>query len=667
MSKCMIIGILLLIPFQAMALGNPTVQELLNKYAATQDRLNSFIIKSESWGDSDSSFFNADKAPSQSSHEIRFDGNRTNIRTQLWGGINNEIYTTRDKPYYRSRLWDDKTFYQHDRNTYNPRGFPGIVIMTKSKKINDKYNRGKNTIMLSSDINLMGILPYDNERVDSVLRKANTISVRDKTEKIGGADCYIIEADTKQGQYTVWIDPEHGHNIAKAIIKRESGDVLIGRNGYTLPERDQIYSSLENVRFEEIDGIWVPVEVDIRDERDFPDGKFHKSQSHYKRTDVILNPEFSDSDFAPDDIPDGAKVYVKEAPGIRYKWQNGKLIPNIDRYAIETIDEMIEESAKVSQDPNGITDKPISEAKSEAKSELVHITPTGLLSKYRLNQNKLQSFIAKGKSTIESTMTTGRSNKTEMQLSEFRFDGNRVCHRATILDNLIEIKDKPLYKSFVWDGKRFITYRQDYKLKDNRAFVQNDDISKNEMIATEYKGAALMGICGGDYGRIDSILGQAYKISSRDKRERVGGSQCYVIDATTTRGKYTVWLDPEHGYNIAKVEVQRSKGNLVYNRARVKTSMSFSLKNVSFKQIDGVWVPMEADMQQTEDNQDKTTKWHHKRTEMILNPDHDALGSFVADDIMDGTKTIFPRRSDTIEYIWQKGKAVLKAKSNVAR
>lgn len=63
MSKCMIIGILLLIPFQAMALGNPTVQELLNKYAATQDRLNSFIIKSESWGDSDSSFFNADKAP----------------------------------------------------------------------------------------------------------------------------------------------------------------------------------------------------------------------------------------------------------------------------------------------------------------------------------------------------------------------------------------------------------------------------------------------------------------------------------------------------------------------------------------------------------------------------------------------------------------------------
>jgi len=662
MSKYIIIAIVWIIPFQAMAADNPTALELLDRYAATQDKLQSFISKCESLGDSDSSFFDTKDSPTYVSCEARFDGNRTNIRRQMWGSINNDIYTTKDKPLYLSRLWDGKTFYQHDRNAYNPRGYPGTVVITKSKKMNNKYKRGKNTIMHYSGINLMGTLPNDAERVDSVLRKANTISVRDETENIGGTDCYIIEADTKHGEYTIWIDPEHGHNIAKAIVKRGPGDAVFESN-YILTERDQIYSSLENVKFKKVDDVWVPVEADVKDERDFPDGKYHKGWGHHKITEIILNPEFNDSDFVTDDIPNGAKVYVLDAPGITYTWQNGKLIPNIDRYAIETIDEMIGDFGKESKDPNGITDKSI----SEAKPELVHITPTALLSKYRINQNKLGSFIAKGKSTIESTRTTGQLIKAEMQLSEFRFDGNRVCHRATILDNLVETKDKPLYKSFVWDGKSFITYRQGHKLKDNRAFVQNDDISKNEMIATEYKGAALMGICGGDYERIDSILGQAYKISTRDKREQAGGSQCYVIDATTTRGQYTVWLDPEHGYNIAKVEVQRRKRNLVYNRARVKSSMSFSLKNVSFKQIDGVWVPMEADMQQTEDNQDKITKWHHKRTEMILNPDHDALGSFVADDIMDGTKTIYPRRSDTIEYIWQKGKAVLKAKSNVAR
>jgi len=662
MYSYIIMLIVCALPLQVIAVEHPTASELLDRYAATQDKLQSFISKCESSSSGDSSFLNKKDSPLYVSCEARVDGNRTNVRRQMWGRINDNIYTTKDNPLYQSRLWEGKTFFQHDRNTYNPRGYPGTVIMTKSKKINDKYNRGKNTIRQYSGVNLMGIFPNDDDRVDSMLRKANTISVRDETENIGGSNCYVIEADTKHGEYTVWIDPEHGYNIAKAIIKRGPGDVVFQSN-YILPENDQIYSSLENVKFKKVDDVWVPVEADVKDERDFPDGKFHKGEAHLKITEFILNPEFKDSDFVPDDIPNGARVYVLDSPGITYTWQNGKLIPNIDRYAIETIDEMVGEFAKVSKDPNSITDKPI----SEAKPELVRITPTALLSKYRINQNKLKSFIAKGESTIESPGTTGQSIKGEMQLSEFRFDSDRVCHRATFWDNLVARKDNPLYKSFVWDCKSFITYRQGHKLKDNRVFVEDNDSSKNKMIATEYKGAALMGICGGDYERIDSILGQAYKISTRDRREQVGGSQCYVIDATTTRGQYTVWLDPKHGYNIAKVEVQRRKRNLVYDRARVKTGMSFSMKNVSFKQIDGVWVPMEADIQQSEDNQGKTTKWNHKRTEMILNPDHDSLGSFVADDIMDGTRTIFPGRLDTIEYIWQKGKPVLKVKSDVAR
>lgn len=312
-----------------------SVLEILDKYAETQDRLKSFIIKSEGWGDSDSSFFSPNKPPSHFSHEIRFDGNRTNIRTQKWGGINNDIYTTKDKPLYRSRLWDGKTFFQHDRNTYNPRGYPGTVIITKSKKINDKYKRGKITIHLSTDINLMGILLNDAERVDSVLRKADTITVRDETESIGGTDCYVIEADTKHGEYTIWIDPEHGYNIAKAITKRGPGDVVF-HSDYILPEKDRIYSSLENIRFKKVDDVWVPVEVDIRNERNFPDGRFHKTRSHYKRTEIILNPEFNDSDFVPDDIPNGAKVYIKGVRSIKYTWQDGKVVDKKGRVVFDS-------------------------------------------------------------------------------------------------------------------------------------------------------------------------------------------------------------------------------------------------------------------------------------------------------------------------------------------
>ena len=70
--------------------------------------------------------------------------------------------------------------------------------------------------------------------------------------------------------------------------------------------------------------------------------------------------------------------------------------------------------------------------------------------------------------------------------------------------------------------------------------------------------------------------------------------------------------------------------------------MLFLLKNVRFEKTEEVWVPVEADMKQYQDDQISVIKWHHKRTKMILNPDHNALGSFVPDDIPEGTKVTIP-------------------------
>jgi hypothetical protein len=186
------------------------------------------------------------------------------------------------------------------------------------------------------------------------------------------------------------------------------------------------------------------------------------------------------------------------------------------------------------------------------------------------------------------------------------------------------------------------------------------------MIATEYKGAPLMGICAGDYDRVDSILRKADNISLQQKTEQVGGSQCYVIEAVTKRGKHKVWIDPEHGYNIAKIEVQKKRGDLIRYSWPVRTDMSFSLRNVRFAKIDGVWVPMEADMQQDENNRTRRTgtiKWHHKRTQMTVNPDHNALGSFVHGDIPDGTKVSIAGSHG--KYIWQNGGPVAEVNKDV--
>jgi hypothetical protein len=143
-----------------------------------------------------------------------------------------------------------------------------------------------------------------------------------------------------------------------------------------------------------------------------------------------------------------------------------------------------------------------------------------------------------------------------------------------------------------------------------------------------------------DGNRVDSVLRKAKSISVRDGMELVGASKCYVIDAISNRGKYTLWIDPEHGYNIAKAEVFRWTRECIAaigERARGMTrSMSCSIRNVRFKKIEDVWVPVEADTERRSENTKGRVvllKVHLKRTEVILDPDHKALRSFYPDDI----------------------------------
>jgi hypothetical protein len=151
-----------------------------------------------------------------------------------------------------------------------------------------------------------------------------------------------------------------------------------------------------------------------------------------------------------------------------------------------------------------------------------------------------------------------------------------------------------------------------------------------------------MGYFFGDDERVDSILRRSEKVSVRDRLERVGRSKCYVIDAVTGRGRYTLWIDPEHGCNIAKAESSQETGDLSDGDRRLprgRGKYSY-LKNVKFEKIDGVWVPMEGDMEfgHQEPGSDYRQKKHHKRREVILNPDHEALRSFYPDDIPSGTE-----------------------------
>ncbi len=303
----------------------PTAFELLDKYAETQDKLQSFIVKFEHTRYHASTSLSGRLprlGPSEPTgfNEVRFDGKRRKWLFCMWGHVGmSPEFTQRDEAKYGSRLWDGETFFQYGGQEKHA-SFP-FGSVTQITNFKDNIEEGQKTFC-HAYLMLRGYFYGDYERVDSILRDADTISVQDNTQSIAGSDCYVINAVTKHGKYTIWIDPAHGYNIAKAITRKTRGD--LNSHGL-LKGKAKAFFSMKNVRFKKIDDVWVPMEADRYMSRTWSKGEFWKSSGHIKRTEFILNPDHDAlGSFLPDDIRDGAPVsLINGVRTKRHKWRNG--------------------------------------------------------------------------------------------------------------------------------------------------------------------------------------------------------------------------------------------------------------------------------------------------------------------------------------------------------
>ncbi len=180
----------------------------------------------------------------------------------------------------------------------------------------------------------------------------------------------------------------------------------------------------------------------------------------------------------------------------------------------------------------------------------------------------------------------------------------------------------------------------------------------------------------GSYGylacdkRLDVVLRAAKRISIRPATEIVNGVACHVIDARTAYGRYTVWLDPTHGYNAAKVTRKATGGDKESEWLMPKGDhASGSVVITRFDQVGGVWVPVEADQETvyTSGELFRRSRSHYQRANVVLDPDHDKLGSFAnplehpANDPELNNETrvsILLPSSVSVKASWQDGKIV---------
>ena len=295
-----------------------------------------------------------------------------------------------------------------------------------------------------------------------------------------------------------------------------------------------------------------------------------------------------------------------------------------------------------------------------------------LLDKYAANQSKLKSFVIKSELKETSITEDGTDSRSmiKSKIIEFRYEDDGGNFRAYYcpkdvhsgVDGSLVPADRQNRYLYLWDRKRYIEHYKEQTLNDSNVFVSFNTKDMKDAITRGYFGAgSVLGFLYGDVERFDSILKQADSTSVRDELERVGSGDCYVIDAKTKHGTYTIWLDTEHDYGIAKAYVHRGPKDLRWGRPLDSykfapyDSDTFSIRNVRFESKEDIWVPMEADFRidSKGPNSAETIDIHHWVTDLLLNPDHDALGSFVPD-IENGT-SVRIQEAPGIRYTWQEG------------
>ncbi|MBL7152540.1 MAG: hypothetical protein ISS79_02395 [Phycisphaerae bacterium] len=635
----------------------PAASELLDKYAQTQDKLKSFILKYE---DEFTGEYDLRSLRNQSERrrgaggylgEVRSDGTRHYRSEKLWEKRRAYLPATKSAaqsyPRYNSYLWDGKRFFQYQRS--NKTGANDRLFLTPETH---KGARGENIISTNRSCVLLGYFedsydraPYNFRRIDDELKQAGKMQVLQNTVSVRGSQCHVIIAQTTESKYKLWIDPQHSFHIARAEITRGGPGIEFGK-----PEEISLYTYLKNVRFKEFGGLWMPVEADWGYDRKLIRNCFSRADHHHKIVEFTLSPDHNLlRSFETDEIRNGTSVLIIGDRGGSYTWQDGRVVDEKGRMILDCRPKKVSGAVEL----------------SPGTRSLKHPTVTELLDKFTETQEKLQSFIIK--TQVESkgieNLPSGHKKKVTAEVaSEFRFDGNRSSVRFhTFRDN------ERSYNSRLWDGHtRFDHVRGGSE--PGRVVItgeRNDDREKQRISRGSLIGKT-MGYYYGDDERIDTILRKAIKrgdsVSVQDKLERISGSNCYIIKALTKRGKFIIWLGPEKDYNIVKAISEKGKGDLFYNLPPLKEGeySYFILNSVQYKTIGDTWLPQKTETQTKRKGLGGkcfggVTKCNF--TQITLNPDHDSLSSFVPDDIMNGA-TVYIRGVPRIKYTWQDGKVV---------
>lgn len=134
---------------------------------------------------------------------------------------------------------------------------------------------------------------------------------------------------------------------------------------------------------------------------------------------------------------------------------------------------------------------------------------------------------------------------------------------------------------------------------------------------------------------------------------------CLGLDAKTGEVESSYWLDPRHGYRLARVLTTYPYTRNFHGQILRGHTTRERRENVRFELIAGVWLPMEWDeFQEVQGPSYALTNHTHLKCSFSADPDHQALGSFrPASFVTNGTRVAFAGepRNQPVVRVWQDG------------
>ncbi len=176
----------------------------------------------------------------------------------------------------------------------------------------------------------------DCKSIWELLNESDDLRFINKKAIVNDVNCFVLSGSTKYGTITVWISPERSYNAVKWSVKKEPRD-FYNDHQVTHAEITRIFEAIDFVKigdtFVVCKGRSVESKIDAKGEENLI--------YEIDVSDIQLNPDFNVLEAFKFRIPDDTPVTMVEHLGVKYIWQNEKIIPDVNGSIFEEIDKTI--------------------------------------------------------------------------------------------------------------------------------------------------------------------------------------------------------------------------------------------------------------------------------------------------------------------------------------